>query len=150
MVFILLVLREQTIAYLSLLLLGVGVGVTGWFPTAIGLYVTTVVMSIGFHYYETIQSSLTLQWIQKRAAPEVLGRLIAVGSVASLAGYALVWVAMDQLGVDYRWVYLLGGAAPAIAAGSPWPGQPLVPRRVAPGRAYRRLNKLRFGSSRAS
>jgi len=119
-VFVLLLLREQTLAYVSLVLLGIGVAVTGWFPTAMGLYVTTVVMSIGFHYYETVQSSLSLQWIDKASAPEVLGRLIAASSVASLAGYGMVWIAMDRLGVDYLWVYLVGGATPAIAAIIAW------------------------------
>lgn len=119
-VFLLLLFCEQTLAYVSLVLLGVGVAVTGWFPSATGMYVTTVVMSIGFHYYETVQSSLSLQWIAKSATPEVLGRLIAVGSIASLAGYAGVWLAMDRFGVDYRWVYLVGGAIPAIAALVAW------------------------------
>jgi len=41
-VFLLFLCREQTIAYVSLLLLGVGTLVTGWFPSVVGLYVTTV------------------------------------------------------------------------------------------------------------
>ena len=31
----------------------------------LGLYFTTVLMSFGFHYYEAIQNSLSLQWIEK-------------------------------------------------------------------------------------
>ncbi|MGD8905959.1 MAG: MFS transporter, partial [Gammaproteobacteria bacterium] len=69
-VFVLLILREQSLALLSLALLGVGTALTGFFPTVIGLYCTTVIMSVGFHYYETIQSSLALQWIDKSRAPE--------------------------------------------------------------------------------
>ena len=49
-VFVLLLMREQTLAYVSLLALGVGTALTGWFPNVLGLYITTVVMSIGFHY----------------------------------------------------------------------------------------------------
>ena len=60
-VFLLFLCREQTIAYVSLLLLGVGTLVTGWFPSVIGLYVTTVGMSLGYHYFETVHSSLCLQ-----------------------------------------------------------------------------------------
>ena len=55
---------RATLAYVSLLALGVG-ALTGWFPNVLGLYITTVVMSIGFHYYETVASSLALQWIDK-------------------------------------------------------------------------------------
>ncbi len=48
-VFLLLAMREQTIALVSLALLGIGTALTGWFPTVLGLYVTTVLMYIGFH-----------------------------------------------------------------------------------------------------
>ncbi|MDH3474799.1 MAG: MFS transporter, partial [Rhodospirillales bacterium] len=72
-VFLLLLVREQRLAYLSLLLLGLGTAVTGYFPSVLGLYVTTVVMSLGYHYYETLQISLSLQWIDKKKAPETLG-----------------------------------------------------------------------------
>ena len=51
-VFLLLLIREQTLGLVSLLLLGIGTAITGAFPTVIGLYATTVLMSIGFHYYD--------------------------------------------------------------------------------------------------
>ena len=77
-IFLFFLFREQTIAFLSLALLGIGTLVTGWFPTVVGLYLTTLVMSIGFHYYETIQTSLSLKWLGKDKAPEVLGRSIHI------------------------------------------------------------------------
>ena len=49
-VFLLLLVREQPLALISLLVLGIGTALTGFFPTALGLYCTTVLMSIGFHY----------------------------------------------------------------------------------------------------
>ncbi len=55
-VFLLFLFREQTIGYLSLILLGAGTLITGWFPSVLGLYLTTVLMSIGFHYFETVHS----------------------------------------------------------------------------------------------
>ena len=60
-VWLLLIVREQRLAYISLALLGIGTALTGWFPSIYGLYITTVLMSIGFHYYETVQISLSLQ-----------------------------------------------------------------------------------------
>ena len=51
-VYVLLIIAEQRLALFSLILLGLGVALTGYFPTAIGLYITTVISSIGFHYYE--------------------------------------------------------------------------------------------------
>lgn len=129
-IFFLLIFREQTFAYISLALLGIGTALTGWFPTAIGLYCTTVLMSIGYHYYETIQISLLLQWIDKARAPEMLGRIIAVGSFTSIVIYGLIWLAFDILGLDFHWVYLLGGGLTAGIAIATWLAFPRFPEKV--------------------
>ena len=113
-VFLLFLCREQTIAYVSLLLLGVGTLVTGWFPSVIGLYVTTVVMSLGFHYFETVHSSLCLQWVDKDKAPELLGRVIAVGAFTSIVVYGFIWITFEVLAIDFSLVYLLGGGATVV------------------------------------
>jgi len=119
-VFLLFLLREQTIAYVSLLLLGLGTLVTGWFPSVIGLYVTTVLMSIGYHYFETVHSSLCLQWIDKDKTPELLGKVIAVGSFASIVVYGLIWITFEVLDFDFSIVYLLGGSATMVIAAACW------------------------------
>ncbi len=129
-VLLLLVWREQTLAYLALLLTGIGTALTGYFPSVVGLYVTTVLMSLGFHYYETVQVSLSLQWIDKPRTAEVLGRLIAVGSFAAIATFVLIWLAFDVAGLDFRWVYLLGGGATAGIAAICWLAFPKFPERV--------------------
>ncbi len=108
-VFVLLVLREQTFAILSLAVLGLGVALTGLFPSEYGLYFTAVIMSIGFHYFETVKQSLSLQWLHKEEAPQLLGRMIAAGALTSLVVYALLWVLFEWLAIDYVWVYLLAG-----------------------------------------
>ena len=41
-------MREQTMAFLALAFLGVGVAMTGFLPTIYGLYFSTIIMSIGF------------------------------------------------------------------------------------------------------
>ena len=110
-VFLLFVFREQTIALLSLVLLATGTLITGMFPTVIGLYLTTVIMSIGFHYYETIQTSLSLQWLDKDRAPEVLGQIIAVGAFTSIVTFAVIWLAFDVIDLDFAPVYAIGGGA---------------------------------------
>ena len=110
-VFLLFLLKEQSIALISLALLGIGTDVTGVFPSIIGLYVTTVVMSIGFHYYETIQTSLSLQWIDKDKTPEVLGRMIAIGAFTSIVTFAMIWLAFDAIQLEFKVVYFIGGGA---------------------------------------
>ncbi|MFH1964789.1 MAG: MFS transporter, partial [Acidobacteriota bacterium] len=59
-VYAMLVIREHRLSALSILVLGVGVGVTGFSPSYYGLVFTTLIMSFGFHYYETTNQSLTL------------------------------------------------------------------------------------------
>ncbi len=119
-IFILLILKEQSFALISLALLGVGTALTGFFPSAIGLYCTTVLMSIGYHYYETAQQSLALQWLPKGETPVVLGRLIAVGGFASLIAYGLIFIIWEWVQLDYKWVYLAGGAVTTMIALIAW------------------------------
>ncbi len=108
-VFTLLIWREQTVLLMSLILLGLGTAAAGFFPTYVGLLATTVVMSLGFHYYEAASQSLTLQWIDKRHTAALLGSLLSAGSLASLFAFALVWLAFDLIGLDYAWTYALVG-----------------------------------------
>ncbi len=126
-VFVLIILREQTLALVSLLLLGIGAAITGWFPTVIGLYCTTVLMSLGFHYYATRQTSLTLQWTAPEKTPEMLGRIVAVGSASSLITFGIVWLAFDFAALDYRWVYMIGGGVTVAAALVCWIAYPRFP-----------------------
>ena len=108
-VFILLVLKEQTFALVSLALLSLGVAITGFFPSEYGLYTTTILMSIGFHYFETIKNSLVLQWTSTEEAPAFLGRLIAVSSLSALVAFGIVWLLLEVLKLDYIWIYALAG-----------------------------------------
>ncbi|WP_440054701.1 MFS transporter [Pseudoalteromonas sp. T1lg65] len=110
-VFILLVLKEQSFALISLCLLCIGVTLTGFFPTVYGLYATTVLMSVGFHYFETLNQSLSLQWFNKEEAPEKLGQLMSIKSIASLLTFALIWIAFTWFNLGYVWTYAIFGIA---------------------------------------
>jgi len=114
-VFVLLILREQHFALLAVATMALGVALTGFFPSAIGLYLTTVVMSIGFHYFETINKSLTLQWLPKDETAHFMGRALSIKAIAALSAYALIFITMDRLGVDYQWMYLLAGLGGLVA-----------------------------------
>jgi len=119
-IFVLLILREQTFAVLSLLVLGIGVAISGYFPTVIGLYCTTVLMSIGFHYFETMQQALSLQWVRKDRTAMVMGRQLSAKSISSLIMFGMVWVMLEVFAVEYRYVYLFGGALTILAALFVW------------------------------
>ncbi|MBV1908809.1 MAG: MFS transporter [Kangiellaceae bacterium] len=108
-IFVLLALKEQTFALVSLCILSIGVAITGLFPFEIGLYATTVLMSIGFHYFETINSSLSLQWLNKEEAPHVLGQLISVKALAALVTYGTIWIMFTLLEVEFATAYFIFG-----------------------------------------
>ena len=74
---IILFVREQVLGLISLVMLGVATMLTAWFPSLGGILMITLLSSIGFHYYETVNQSLQLQWLPKDRAPQMLGWLIA-------------------------------------------------------------------------
>lgn len=121
-VFVLLIFRQQTAAYLSLILLGVGTALTGFFPSTIGLYTTALIMSVGFHYMETLHSSLSLQWIDKARAPSFLGKLSAIRSFIGLGTLAGVYILMKFLNFEYQSIYLLSGGITIFLALIAWLG----------------------------
>lgn len=123
-VFVLLVLKEQTFAVISLALLGAGVAATGFFPTVYGLYFTTVVMSLGFHYFEAVKQSLALQWLTKEEAPQVLGKLLSVAAITSLIVYGVLWIFLELFDLDYVWNLLIAGVICVMLAFFMWLGFP--------------------------
>ncbi len=129
-VFFLLLFREQTFAIMALLLLGLGTALTGLVPSIIGLYLTTVLMSIGFHYYETIQTSLAQQWIAKERAAETFGRLISIGSSAAIITFCLIWLGTTFWKIDYRWLYLSFGGLTITLAMIAWFCFPHFPQQT--------------------
>lgn len=113
---VLLLVREQVLVVIALGLLGVATAMTAWFPSFGGLLFITLLSSIGFHYFETVNQSLQLQWIDKARAPQVLGWIVAAGSAASLASYGLIVVSWKAFDLSYNLVYMVsGGATVAVA-----------------------------------
>ncbi|NNO01142.1 MFS transporter [Vibrio sp. B1-2] len=110
-VFVLLFIREQRFILISLGMLTLGTAMTGFFPSLTGLLLTTLLMSTGFHYFETLKQSLSLQWLNKDEAPEMLGKLISVGALASLITYGALWVMLEVFQLDFKWVYVISGGA---------------------------------------
>ena len=129
-IFVLAFIREQKLAYISLALLGGGVILTGFVETNMAFYLATIIMSIGFHYFETINGSLTLQWIEKDKTAEFLGRVIATRSAASIIAFSLVWLLFEQFQVAYMWLYLIGGGVCIAIVLFCWQHFSLFPEKV--------------------
>ena len=109
-------IREQNLAILSLIALGLATALTGFFPSFIGLLLTTLLGSFGFHYFETVNQSLQLQWIPKKNAPWIIGLLIAAGSGASLVAYSVVVFGWERFNFSFNLVYVFAGSTTIFIA----------------------------------
>lgn len=106
-IFVILIIREHKLSALSILFLGTGVAVTGFFPSYQGLLVTTLIMSFGFHYYETTNQSLTLQYFNREISPWVFGKLRSYGAASNIAVGLFILFISNIL--NYKQIYLLIG-----------------------------------------
>jgi predicted MFS family arabinose efflux permease len=108
--------REQVLGLVSLILLGVATAFTAWFPSLGGILTLTMLSSIGFHYYETVNQSLQLQWLPKDRAPQMLGWIMAAASAVTLVVFSLIWLLWEPLGLSYNIVYMVAGGVTATVA----------------------------------
>ncbi|RQW01857.1 MAG: MFS transporter, partial [Calditrichaeota bacterium] len=106
-VFLLLIFREHKLSALSIVFLGVGTGLTGFFPSFPGLMVTTFLMSFGFHYYETTNQSLTLQYFEKTTSPWVFGKLRGLAAASNIGVGVFILVISTIL--SYKLIFLTLG-----------------------------------------
>lgn len=124
-------LRQQSFAILSLLTLGIGTAITAFYPTALWLYFSTVIMSIGFHYLETLHSSLSLQWLSKAEAPKVLGQLISARAFCNLAILGALYIYLMFFAANYFLIYMLAGGISVAIGIYCWISIPHFEDRVA-------------------
>ena len=109
-------IREQVLGLVALVMLGVATGITAFFPSMTGILTLTMLSSIGFHYYETVNQSLQLQWIEKARAPQMIGWLMAAGSAVTFVAYVLIVMTWQAFDLSYAFVYMVsGGVTVAIA-----------------------------------
>ena len=113
-VFAIMLIQEHRLSALSILVLGIGVAVTGLFPSYSGLLFTTLIMSFGFHYYETTNQSLTLQYFDKQTSPWVFGKLRSLAAASNITIGIIIYFIAPLL--TFAQIYLLIGGF-IIAAG---------------------------------
>ncbi len=106
-IYILLFISEHRLASLSIILLGVGIGMTGFLPIFHGVIFTTILMSFGFHYYETLNQSLTLQYFTTSEAPVVFGKLRSLAAITSIGIGIVIFFVVNFL--TYKTIFLFAG-----------------------------------------
>jgi hypothetical protein len=113
-IFVIRFIPEHRLSALSILLLGLGIAATGWFPSFTGLALTTLVMSFGFHYYETTNMSLTLQYFDTHTSPWVFGKLRSISAASSIVIGLFILVLASVL--DFTRLYVVVGGLIVAAA----------------------------------
>ncbi|WP_034603079.1 MFS transporter [Maridesulfovibrio frigidus] len=112
-IYFLLIIKEHKLAALSVIVMGLGIAITGFLPSFMGIALTTIIMSFGFHYYETLNQSLTLQYFGFTEAPVVMGRLKSLGAATNIAVGLLIFALAGTL--DYKAMFLIVGAIAVLA-----------------------------------
>ena len=113
-IFVMMLMKEHRLSAISIIATGVGLGLTGLFPSPAGLAITTMIFSLGFHYYETTNQSLTLQYFDKTKSPWVFGKLRSIAAASNIAIGITIYVLSTLL--NFTQTYLCIGAF-VLAAG---------------------------------
>ena len=104
---------ESKVAALSIIILGVGLILSGAAPSLFVLGAATVLMSFGFHYFEPNNSSQLLALANVNELGKAQGKLRSYESMAGLVGAGAVLLL--TLFLDYRITfYIMGGIVTAI------------------------------------
>jgi hypothetical protein len=113
-VFVMLFIKEHRLSAFSIFFLGLGLAATGFIPSCPGLIFTTLIMSFGFHYFETTKQSLTLQYFNESTSPWVFGKLRSISAASNIGVGILIYIIASFL--NFMQIYLLIGGLIMAAA----------------------------------
>jgi len=105
--FLALSLSEVRIMALSVVLLGIGMFMTGQATDVSFLLISTVVMSFGFHFFYPSNNAVVLMAVEKQHTPKALGQLSSLAAVAALAATGMVYLLAGSWG--YRRLFMVVG-----------------------------------------
>lgn len=108
-VYVLLIFKEHRLSAYSVILFGIGIVMTGLFPSFNGLLFTTFLMSLGFHYFETTRQSLILQYFNKRQSPLVLARWRSLTAVGNIVIGVTIWLVFRFTTLPMKTAYAIMG-----------------------------------------
>ncbi|MEA1873576.1 MAG: MFS transporter [Bacteroidota bacterium] len=105
-IYVLLLFREHRLAVFSVILMGVGMSVTGFFPSLGGLLITTFIFSLGFHYFEAVNQSLTLQHFSTDESPFMLARVKSYSGIVNIVVGLLIFFFASWMSLKLMYLVL--------------------------------------------
>lgn len=122
---------EIRIMTVSIILLGIGILLTGQVSSVPFLLISALVMSFGFHFFYPSNNAVVLMTAKRQYAPRTLGQLSSLGAIAALAATGTVYLVTGPWG--YRRLFTVVGGLVAVGGLLllPWGGgkEGLPPRR---------------------
>lgn len=109
-------MSEMRLMSLCVLLIGLGVSFTGFFPSFGGILACVLVSSFGFHYAEAINQSLTLQHYSITESPVIIGVLRSATAAGSFGIGLALFLLADSF--PYTVLFMVAGAGCII--GGAW------------------------------
>src|SRR5512142_2878698 len=102
-------LGEVRIAFVANLAASAGMLALGWIPSSFALMVGSVfVYSAGQHIHMPLANAIGMGFAERGREGSVLGRISAAGTIALVAGSALLLGLMELVGVSYRLAFSAG------------------------------------------
>ena len=113
---IVMLIAEVRLTFLSVVLMGFGLALTGFVQGFWGLAITCFLMSIGFHFFYPLRTSITLKLLDSNRAAHTLARYRSHAQLAGAVTTGMVTVAfwlVDwlHLNIKMHHFFLIGGIA---------------------------------------
>ena len=113
---IVMLIAEVRLTFLSVVLMGLGVALTGLVRSFWGLAATCFLMSIGFHFFYPLRTSITLKLLDSDRAAHTLARYRSHAQLAGALTTGVVTMAFwlidwFHLNIKMRHFFLIGGVA---------------------------------------
>lgn len=101
--------QEHRFGVFTVFLMGISIAVTGLFPSVMGITITTLLMSTGFHYYETVNQSLSLQYFEKSHTPLILSYHRSFAALTAIVTGLLIWMLTSVFALNYILLFAVIG-----------------------------------------
>ncbi len=140
LIFFLFFIREHRLAAIAVAAAGLGTLLTGLSPHFLPIVFASLLMSFGFHYFESMNNSLAIEHFDLVQTPIVMGRLRGFVAGGNLMISLFIFAFSESL--SFRWLFFVPGAI-GILLGAACLAHPVMKsrgkeqsRRILPQKRY--------------